>query len=103
MKKIILALFLMFSVTVSFASNPKAKNETEKKQPNQQSKTSSIRQVNFYYILFEDGCFHLGYEQAEADGTWWYPCENDPSSQTNFKGMTFVVCPYTSEDMGAIC
>lgn len=102
MKKLTLALFFLFATTLSFAANQvkisksSYKNETK-------SETKSETQRIFYYILFEDGCFHLGYEQVEADGTWWIPCENDPSSHSNFMGMTFLICPYTRAEMANIC
>lgn len=103
MKKIILTTcFLISFVLLANASIPETNLRKRKDKSGYLSK-SNKRMVAFYYILFEDGCFHLGYEQEEADGTYWIPCENDPSSKSNFKGMTFVFCPYSKSDMANIC
>ncbi len=79
MKKIsFLFAFLALCATASFAARDikNTKNSIIKKESIPKNEQNSYRTLpgDMYYILHNDGCYHLGIEIEEADGSvWWTP------------------------------
>ncbi len=79
-KSVILILFMGLVLGLSFSKSSLAneKNSPEKvllsSEGSKAAVTSYAREL--YYILFDDGCYHLGAVTAMGDGSvWWIPCE----------------------------
>jgi hypothetical protein len=64
MKKLLLSVFLIFALSgFSASSRISSMPDAIKTLPG-----------DMYYILFMDGCYHLGIEVAYPDGSvWWVP------------------------------
>jgi hypothetical protein len=45
-----------------------------------------------YYILFTDGCFHLGYEELIGNQLYWIPFEHG-----EYLGGSLTICIYSRE------
>lgn len=103
MKKILLTLSFGLMLVIASASTGQGSNLNRKTFESVDSaKEVSLTKESynsdyFIYILFTDGCFHLG--KVDSSG-WWEPINDD---HINYPGFISVYCPYTSEEMMYFC
>ena len=103
MKKILLTLSSGLMLVIASASTGQGSNLTRKTfesiySTKEVSLTKESYKADYFiYILFSDGCFHLG--KVDSSG-WWEPIYDD---QINYPGFIPQYCPYTSEEMMYIC